>query len=51
MIFCETVEAVKLPEIGSTSAKIGIAPTLTTQDADAIKERGVTITSSPFFYI
>ena len=41
------VSAVIFPESGSTSAKIGVAPTLTTQEMEAIKVLGVTTTSSP----
>ena len=41
------VSAVMFPDSGSTSAKIGVAPTLTTEEMEAIKVLGVTITSSP----
>ena len=39
--------AVRLPLSRSTSANTGVAPCSTTQLVDAMKERGVTTTSSP----
>jgi hypothetical protein len=44
---CAMVRAERLPLSGSTSAKTGVAPALTTQDTLAMKVRGVTMTSSP----
>jgi hypothetical protein len=41
------VRAERLPLSGSTSAKTGVAPALTTQDTLAMNVRGVTMTSSP----
>ena len=41
------VAALRLPLSGSTSAKTGVAPAVTTHEIDAIKVRGVTITSHP----
>ena len=38
---------VMLPLSASTSAKTGVAPALTTEETEAMKVRGVTITSSP----
>src|SRR6476659_4034461 len=42
-----TVSAVSVPVTGSTSAKIGWAPTYTTTFAVAMKEKDGTTTSSP----
>jgi len=42
------VSGVTLPLSRSTSAKMGRAPVRTTQLAEAMNERGVTITSSPW---
>src|SRR3546814_20739518 len=42
----EIVSAEILPLARSTSAKTGLAPALATQEIDAMKVRGVTITSS-----
>ena len=46
-IFFFIVEAFRFPESKSTSAKTGVAPTLITDETEAIKDLGVTITSSP----
>ena len=49
VIFLIIVFEDRLPEDRSTSAKTGFAPQFTTEVAEATKDRGVTITSSPFF--
>lgn len=41
------VSAVMFCELASTSANTGVAPAVTTQEAEARKVRGVTTTSSP----
>ena len=48
-IFEDIDFALIFPEFLSTSAKTGFAPAFTTQEAEAIKLLGVTITSSPSF--